>query len=575
MSNDSNRNPRGLHVRQRNAAGEVIPEPAIPEGGVGPNGLFARMFAVIATGLLSLPENIVAAVRTLPETFFPPPWLFWMLVHVIQQVANHRRAWEFIRASCPVRCSHVERRGWHADAADMDNDEFECTFAVFSSEAAVTVRRRDLDFLVRIPLRIEAVSASEINLHAWPDSVPLDPEELAWHDDDERYGMARARLQDFVPASRQEDLLGDLRTMQLVLGDEDVVMAVRDYDQVALDLCRRLESPQWCPWVAALAGDWFLLEDLAAAANDQELLADARRRTDLCIQTWLTDPMHMKAAWGRLDESSDWRPYCLRMIHRRGPEYFRERIQPYLRDLRWIADWGDALLPFCDESWRPDLLRVIERLLNTPRYVTAMKCVEHLLQDAGSVDAAMQAISETGILDAERWEELAFLLMAHALHLAMPAIENALLHGKGVALPSFLAVIDTEWSRHLLQRQLQDSRQSDPMRRLHLLTALSYSNDVEVARAARRSLSELTGLPGRRRERDKFQYMLDTIRRDEHSYAREPTRAAEHLASSLSIYLTNNGVGWEMSAATVRLLLGRLVANRLADVAVAPDGGDP
>jgi hypothetical protein len=156
-----------------------------------------------------------------------------------------------------------------------------------------------------------------------------------------------------------------------------------------------------------------------------------------------------------------------------------------------------------------------------------MACVEHLLQDTANVDAVMQTISDTGILDAQRWEELAFLLMAHAPQLAMPVIENRLLQGEGVALMPFLAGVDMEWSRRLLQRRLQDPRQRDPMRRLRLLTALSYSNDSEVARAARRSLSELTGLRGRRREHDRFNYILDTIRGHEQRYASEPAEAAE------------------------------------------------
>jgi hypothetical protein len=113
------------------------------------------------------------------------------------------------------------------------------------------------------------------------------------------------------------------------------------------------------------------------------------------------------------------------------------------------------------------------------------------------------------------------------------------------------------------------------MRRLRLATALSYSNDAEVARAARRSLAELTGLPGRRHEQNRFKYIRDTIRMHEQNYASAPAAAGEGLASSLSIYLGNNDVGWEMSAATGRRLLDRLVANRLAEAAVAADGPAP
>jgi len=574
MPTGSDRNPRGVRVRQRNAAGEIIPEPAIVEGETSPNAVFARTFATIAVGLHALPENIVDAVRALPERFFPPPWIFWMAVHVIRQVAVHRRAWQFVQANCPVRCSCAERRGspaWRTEPASVENDDFECTFAITRSQASVRVHRRDLDIFVRVPLRIETLSASEIALHAWQDFVPLPPEELAWHDGDARYGMAGVRLQELVPEVGQDDLLDDLRTMQLVGGDDDSVTTIHDYDSLVLDLCRRLEDPQWRPWGAALAGDWFLLEDLAMAANDQELLAEARRRTDLCIRTWLTDLKHQMADRAQLDEYSDWRPYVLRMIHRRGQDYFRQRIQPYLRDLTWIADWGGTLLAFCDGSWWPDLLRIVARLLNTSRYATAMTCVEYLLQDAARIDAVMQTIGDTGILDGQRWEELAFLLMAHAPQLAMPVIENAL-QGKEVALMPFLAVVDTEWSRHLLQGRLQDPGRGDSMRRLRLLIALSHSNVSEVARAARRSLSEPTGLRGRRREQDRFKYILDTIRRHEQNHAAGSAGAGGDLSSSLSIYLSNNDTGWNMSEATARRLLDRLVANRLADVAVASDG---
>jgi hypothetical protein len=187
MSTGSDRNPRGVRVRQRNSAGEIIPEPAIAEGDASPIALVARTFSTIAAGLHALPENIVDAVRALPERFFPPPWIFWMLVHVIKQVAVHRGAWEFMRSNCPVRCHQTAHQGWRADAANIENDNFECTFQVFGSQATVRVHRRDLDMDVEIPLRIETVSASELILHAWQDSVPLPPEELAWHDDDERY----------------------------------------------------------------------------------------------------------------------------------------------------------------------------------------------------------------------------------------------------------------------------------------------------------------------------------------------------------------------------------------------------
>ena len=573
MSTRSVRNLRGIHVRRRNAAGEIIPEPAIAEGDASPNGLFAQTFLTIAEGLYALPENIVAAVRALPERFFPPSWVFWQLVHVIKQVAVHRRAWEFVRANCPIRCFSVERRGWRTEPASIESDECECTVEIAGSQAAASVHRRDLEYFVRIPLRMETVSASEVVLHAWEDFVPLPTEELVWRENDERLGVAGERLQEFVPEAYQDDLLEDLRAMQLVGGDGDSVTAIRDYDSVVLDLCRRLEDPQWQRWVAALAGDWFLLENLATAANDQELLAEARRRTDLCVRTWLTDPKHMMADWAQLGACSDWRPYVLRMIYRRGQDHFRQRVQPYLRDLRWVADWGGSLLGFCDESWRPDLLRTIERLLNTSCYGVAMACVDRLLQEPANVDAVMQKINDTGILDAQRWEDLAFLLMAHAPHLAMPVIESAL-QGNDEALMPFLAVVDTEWSRRLLQGQLQDPRQRDPMKRLRLLTALSHSADKEVVRAAKRSLSELSGLRGRRSVQNWFKHVLESIRAREHDYASSPAGAGDHLSSVLTIYLTSNDEEWAMSAATGQRLLDRLVADRFAEVAPA-EGPQP
>ncbi len=477
MSTGPERNPRGVRVWQRDAAGEIIPE---PEGGASPNALFARTFATIANGLHALPENIVEPVRILPERFFPPPWIFWLLVHVIKHVANDRRTWEFVRANCPVRCTCVERRGrrtWHPEPASVANDEFECAFEmahlqppVFEmdrmparTQATARVRRRDLEIHTQIPLRIEAVSESEAALQAWQDFVPLTSDALAWHEGDQRFGVAGARLGEFVPPGSWQYLLGDLRAMQLVLRDRDAITAIRDYDSVVLDLCRRLEDPQWRPWVAALAGDWFLLEDLATAASNQELLAEARRQTDLCIHTWLTDPNGM-ADWGPSDEYTDWRPYCLRMIHRRGGDYFRERIQPNLRDLRWIADWGGALPPFCDESWRPDLLRIIERLLNTPRHDAAMTCIEHLLRNTANVDTVMQTINDVGVLDARRWEELAFLLMTYAPQLAMPVIENAIAAQSWLSLVPFLAYVDAEWSRRILQSELQNPAHTGPGR---------------------------------------------------------------------------------------------------------------
>jgi hypothetical protein len=575
MSTDSNRNPRGVRIRQRNAAGEIIPEPAFTgQGEVGPTALFAQTFSTIATGLQSLPEDLVHAVRELPERSFPPPWVFWLLVHVIRHVANHRRAWEFVRANCPVRCSHVERRGWQTEPATIENDEFYCAFQVALSQATVAVYRRDTHDFVRIPLRIEAISASEVDLHAWQDFVPLSPRAIAWDDDDERFddderdGMAGARLQEFVPAASGEELLDDLRAMQLVLGDEDALMAVRDYDQVVLDLCRRLENPQWRPWLAALAGDWFLLEDLATATNNQELLAEARRRTALFIRTWLTDPKHTIADWGFFQDCPDWRAYCLRMIHRRGSDYFRAQIQPYLRDLRWIADWGDALPPFCDASWQPDLLRIIERLLNTRRDDVALVCIEHLLYSGADAGAVMQTIRDVGILDAGRWEDLAFLMMAHAPQLSLPAIENALSGGPCPALMPFLAVVDTEWSRSVLQRQLEDSRQRDPVQRLRLLTALSESEQAEVARAAKRSVSEMGRLSGRRREQSAFRDRVYAIRRRVQRYRTAPSDAAEGLLGSLSIYRLAGG-DWELGAASAGRLLERIVTSRLSEVAEA------
>ena len=93
MSTGPERNPRGVRVWQRDAAGEIIPE---REGGASPNALFAQTFATIANGLHALPENIVEAVRALPERYFPPPWIFWLLVYVIRQVARDRFPWEYL-----------------------------------------------------------------------------------------------------------------------------------------------------------------------------------------------------------------------------------------------------------------------------------------------------------------------------------------------------------------------------------------------------------------------------------------------------------------------------------------------
>ena len=85
MSTGLTRNLRGVHVRQRNSAGETIPQPAVAEGATAVNARLASRFAVIAEGLLTLPENTVEAVRRLPETCFPPPWMFWMLIDIIKR----------------------------------------------------------------------------------------------------------------------------------------------------------------------------------------------------------------------------------------------------------------------------------------------------------------------------------------------------------------------------------------------------------------------------------------------------------------------------------------------------------
>jgi hypothetical protein len=256
------------------------------------------------------------------------------------------------------------------------------------------------------------------------------------------------------------------------------------------------------------------------------------------------------------------------MIHRRGSDYFRAQIQPYLRDLRWIADWGDALPPFCDASWQPDLLRIIERLLNTRRDDVALVCIEHLLYSGADAGAVMQTIRDVGILDAGRWEDLAFLMMAHAPQLSLPAIENALSGGPCPALMPFLAVVDTEWSRSVLQRQLEDSRQRDPVQRLRLLTALSESEQAEVARAAKRSVSEMGRLSGRRREQSAFRDRVYAIRRRVQRYRTAPSDAAEGLLGSLSIYRLAGG-DWELGAASAGRLLERIVTSRLSEVAEA------
>ena len=196
---------------------------------------------------------------------------------------------------------------------------------------------------------------------------------------------------------------------------------------------------------------------LAQAANDQELVAEARRGADLFARTWLANPKHVVETWEAFGAILDWRGACLRTIHSRGADYLRQQVQPYLRDLHWIADWGGALPPFCDASWQPQLLQIIERLLNTPRHGAAMACIEHLLQEPANVEAILQATINFGILVGTRWEELAFLVLAIAPHLAMPLMENALSHSECRALLPFLAVVDAPWSRRLLQRHLQDS----------------------------------------------------------------------------------------------------------------------
>ena len=168
MSTGTSRNLRGIQVRPRDAAGEVIPEPVNASGEASLHAYFAQTFRTIAAGLRALPENVVDAVRALPESFFPPPWVMWMLLPVLLRFATTRRAREFVRTHCPIRCRFDPRTRWTADPA-IESDEFECTFVVRNEQINVYVLHRTQGIHVPVPVRVVPVSAWEVLLHPGED----------------------------------------------------------------------------------------------------------------------------------------------------------------------------------------------------------------------------------------------------------------------------------------------------------------------------------------------------------------------------------------------------------------------
>ncbi len=575
MSTGPERNPRGVRVWQRDAAGEIIPE---REGGASPNALFAQTFATIANGLHALPENIVEAVRALPERHFPPPWIFWLLVYVIRQVARDRFPWEYLRAHCPIR---MLRDGSGIVTVDpsLDSEGFQFAFFLFDAQASAIVNHFASGLYTEMLLRFEPVNACEVLAHVWEEPALPHRDDLARNELAMRVGIVPERLQALIPEASWDQLLTDLVGLQLIVFHEnsETFTAIRGFDRVVLNVYSRDRDDRWRPFLAALAGDWLLLEDLAAAANDQELLAEAHRRADLFLRTWLENPRHVVGEWEVFDTVCDWRGLCLALIRSRGAEYFRQQLQPYLRDLHWIAEWGDALPPFCDEGWEPDLWQVIERLINTPRHRAALACIEHLLQAPGQANTVIQRTTNIGILVGERWEELAFLLLALAPELAMPLMERALALSQCHALLPFLAVVDAEWSRRLLQRSLQECRSRSRPHWLRVLFALSQSRHSETAEAASREIVEIThgrGLRGRKRQN--LVQMINSVRSSEESYRTQPLEAGRNLARAIADHISHNSdLSWAMTEASGRRLLDRLVANRLADVAAPSTGEEP
>ena len=150
MSTGSNRNLRGVQVI-RNAAGERIPEPVNASGEASPHAHFAQTFRTIAAGLRALPENVVDAVRALPESFFPPPWVFWTLLHVLERFAD---VWHTLKSCAAIARSDAGSiRHLVADPA-IESDEFECNFVVHNEQINVSVSSRTDGTYVTVPVRV-------------------------------------------------------------------------------------------------------------------------------------------------------------------------------------------------------------------------------------------------------------------------------------------------------------------------------------------------------------------------------------------------------------------------------------
>ena len=228
-----------------------------------------------------------------------------------------------------------------------------------------------------------------------------------------------------VPAESWETLHNDLAAMQLLVFDHasGTVSAVRDYDQVILDLEQRGQRSPMAA-VPGCPGRGLVSSGRSGGGSQRPGTAGGGPSAERSVPPYLAG----ESAVLRTTVAGVQQPFGLaRPMPAHDPqsrrrEYFRQQVQPYLGDLRWIADWGAVLPPFCDASWQPDLLQIIERLLNTPRYDVAMTCIEYLFQEPANVEAILQATTNFGILIGTRWEELAFLLLAFAPQQAMPVL---------------------------------------------------------------------------------------------------------------------------------------------------------
>jgi hypothetical protein len=272
----------------------------------------------------------------------------------------------------------------------------------------------------------------------------------------------------------------------------------------------------------------------------------------------------------------DWRGFALQAIRNRGFVYFFDRVSPFLKDSEWATQWLSSLMPFWDERWHPEILRLLDQLLDDGELDAGLDCADFLLRRGYDLVAIAQVLQRNSVTLEQHREDLALLFLAHVPRVALKLVVDALVNSPCPKLAPFLAVVDAEWSRRALRSALEQYQDEPPEEAWRIVAALGESRDPETRALAAEWEPQLPSQPPEIRRRD-FGHIMElyrqravAVKREQHQLAEDPER--ERFVRYFFGFIGPSQVPpWFMSLESWERLLARLAANDFEGLATEAD----